>query len=307
MEPEQISRFVIIPKVDHPWFAEVLRGSLMQARFLQEKLHVSISVDYSPPATATVEAQDSVLARVMATRPSGIAIDPVGDPSEMPAMVAVRGHGIPLIVFDSPLSDPSFPSVGNDFIQQGTIAARRLVALIGGSGEVAIMQGVPAAPNHLQRYRAQLEVLREHPAVTVVDGGVDHDDIATAELQATGVLGSHPDLVGYLCCDASGPIGIAAAIRAAGKIGKVNVVGMDGIEPILEGIKEGVLDSSVATIPVMQGSMALLMLWEASQGMPIPQKVDTGIDVITPDNVDEFLARVGVSSPTPRTREPATN
>ncbi len=262
----------------------------MQARFLQEKLGVSILVEYSPPAAATVEAQNSVLAEVLATRPSGIAIDPVDDPAALPAMTTARAQGIPVIVFDSPPSDSDFPSVGNDFVQQGTIAARRLVALIGESGEVAIMQGVPTAPNHLQRYRAQLDVLRRYPAITIVDGGVDHDDIPTAERQAAEVLESHPNLVGYLCCDASGPIGIAEAIREGGRVGKVKVVGMDGIEPILKEIKGGVLDSSVATIPVMQGSMALLMLWEASQGNRIPRKIDTGIDVITPDNVDVFLA-----------------
>jgi len=290
MDASQISRFVLIPKVDHPWFAEVHRGSLMQARFLQEKLGVSILVEYSPPAAATLDAQDLVLAQVIATRPSGIAIDPVDAPAELAAMAAARAQGIPVIVFDSPPPDPGFPSVGNDFVQQGTMAARRLVALIEETGEVAIMQGVPTAPNHRQRYHAQLDVLRSYPAITVVDGGVDHDDIPTAERQAAEVLESHPNLVGYLCCDASSPIGIAAAVRKAGKAGKVTVVGMDGIEPILKEIKDGVLDSSISTIPVMQGSMALLMLWEASQGNRIPHNIDTGIDVITPENVDDFLA-----------------
>jgi hypothetical protein len=35
--------------------------------------------------------------------------------------------------------------------------------------------------------------------------------------------------------------------------------------------------------------MALLMLWQASQGIRIPQRIDTGID-LTADNVDAFLA-----------------
>jgi ribose transport system substrate-binding protein len=44
-------------------------------------------------------------------------------------------------------------------------------------------------------------------------------------------------------------------------------------------------------MPAMQGSMSILMLWQASLGVPIPQRVDTGIDLITPGNVDSFLAR----------------
>jgi ribose transport system substrate-binding protein len=104
------------------------------------------------------------------------------------------------------------------------------------------------------------------------------------------ILKAHPDLRGYLCCDASGPIGIAKAIKEAGKIGEVAVVSMDGIKPILDAIKGGIIESSSATKPRMQGSMSVLMLWQASLGFPIPQSIDTGIDVITQDNVDQYLS-----------------
>lgn len=291
MEPdENILRFVIVPKVAHPWFEEVHRGAVIQGELLEKQLGRRITVEYLPPATASVSEQNSILARAAATNPSGIAIDPLDAIPKLPAMAAARDQGIPVVVFDSPSSDPAFPSVGNDFAEQGTLAAERLVSLIGRTGEVAIMQGFPTAPNHWQRYQAQLHVLRKHPAITIVDGGIDNDDIPTARQQAAAVLESYPNLTGYLCCDASGPIGIAEAIREAGKVGKVTVVGMDGIKPILKEIKDGVLDSSAATIPDLQGSMALLMLWQASQGMRIPQKIDTGIDFITSENVDDFLA-----------------
>jgi hypothetical protein len=32
------------------------------------------------------------------------------------------------------------------------------------------------------------------------------------------------------------------------------------------------------------------MLWQASLGVPMPQAIDTGIDVITQENVDIYLA-----------------
>lgn len=282
-------RFVIVPKVAHPWFEEVRRGAADQARLLGERLGVAIAVEYQPPDAATTPAQDRVLARVVASGPAGIAVDPVDDVTHLPALVEARRNGIPVVVFDAPSPDPDLPGVGNDFAEQGRVAAERLVSVIGGAGEVAVMQGVPAAPNHRQRCEAQLAVLRAQPGITVVDGGVDHDDIATAEREAARVLATHPDLRGYLCCDASGPIGIAAAVEAAGRVGRVTVVGMDGIEPILRAVERGVLDSSVATIPTLQGSMALLMLWQAAQGMRIPRQIDTGIDVITRENVGAFL------------------
>ena len=211
----------------------------------------------------------------------------------MTAIKHIRDLGIPVVLFDSPSSDPNITSIGNNYSQQGTIAAERLVKLIGRTGKVAVMQGYPTAPNHKERYESQMAVLRKYPDITVVDGGIDNDEIETARQQALAVLKLHPDLSGYLCCDASGPIGIANAIKEAGKIGRVKVVSMDGITPILNAIKEGVIDASSATIPRMQGSMSVLMLWQASLGIQTPQAIDTGIDVITQENVTRFLADAG--------------
>lgn len=282
-------RFIIVPKVSHPWFDEVNKGAQAQAEILSRELGVEVVVDYRPPSVADVVEQNAILEDAASSRPSGIAVDPVDAVGHMAALNRIRDQGIPVVLFDSPSPDASITSVGNDFSQQGVIAAERLAKLIGGAGKVAVMQGYPTAPNHKERYEAQLAVLRKYPDITVVDGGIDNDDIETARQQASAVLESHPDLNGYLCCDASGPIGIASAIKNAARVGKVKVVSMDGIKPILDAIKEGVIESSSATIPKMQGSMSVLMLWQASLGVQIPQAIDTGIDVITQDNVDRYL------------------
>jgi ribose transport system substrate-binding protein len=285
-------RFIIVPKVAHPWFDEVNKGAQAEGDILSRELGVEIVVDYMPPLICDVVEQNAILEKIAKSQTNGIAVDPVDAVGHMTAINHIMDQGIPVVLFDSPSPDPNITSVGNDFAQQGTIAAERLVRLIGYAGKVAVMQGYPTAPNHKERYEAQVAVLKKYPDISVVDGGIDNDndDIETARQQASAVLESHPDLKGYLCCDASGPIGIATAIKNAGKAGKVKVVSMDGIKPILDAIKEGVIESSSATIPKMQGSMSVLMLWQASLGVKLPQAIDTGIDVITQENVDRYLA-----------------
>jgi ribose transport system substrate-binding protein len=284
-------RFIIVPKVAHPWFEEVNKGAQAEGRILSRALGVEIVIDYMPPAIAGVAEQNAILEKAAGSQPSGIAVDPVDAISHMAAIKHIRDRGIPVVLFDSPSPDASITSIGNNYSQQGAIAAERLARLIGYAGKVAIMQGYPTAPNHKERYESQLTVLRKYSDINVVDGGIDNDDIETARQQASAVLDMHPDLSGYLCCDAAGPIGIANAIREARRIGRVKVVSMDGIKPILDAIKEGVIDSSSATIPRMQGSMAILMLWQASLGVQLPQAIDTGIDVITQQNVHIFLGQ----------------
>jgi ribose transport system substrate-binding protein len=270
-------RFIIVPKIAHPWYDDVHRGARAQAALLSKQLGVEVTVEYMPPPRADVTAQNETLEKAAASQPAGIAVDPLDTLNHMTAINRIREHGIPVVLFDAPSPDSGITNIGNNFSQQGVIAAERLVALLGG------------------RYDAQVAVLKKHAGITIIDGGTDNDDIATAESQAAAVLAAHPDLKGYLCCDASGPIGIANAIRKAGRIGQVKVVSMDGIKPILLAIKEGVIDSSSATRPAMQGSMSILMLWQASLRMPMPQSIDTGIEVITRETVDALLAETDAS------------
>jgi ribose transport system substrate-binding protein len=286
-------RFVIVPKCAHPWADEVHRGALAQAKLLGEQLGIDVAVDFMAPPAADAAGQNAVLESAAATGPDGIAVDPVEAVGNLPAIGRMRAQGVPVVLFDSPSPEPGMTGVGNDFTQQGSLAAARLAGLVHGQGKVAVMRGFPTAPNHRERYEAEVAELKRHPGISIVDGGTDNDDIATAEREATVVLAANPDLRGYLCCDAAGPIGIARAIRKAGKSGKVAFVGMDAIRPILEFVKDGTIESSAATIPAMQGSMSILMLWQASLGVPMPQRVDTGIDLITRENVDAFLARAG--------------
>lgn len=288
-QPSAARRFVMVPKVAHPWYQEVLLGAQRQADAMAAELRRPIEVEYLAPDEATVSAQQQVLSAVVESRPAGVMIDLVESADHLPAIARAGELGVAVVVFDSPAPEPGITGVGNNFAEQGEIAARRLVELLDGVGEVAVMQGVPDAPNHRQRYQAQLAVLAESPQITVVDGGADHDDIALAQREAAAVLLAHPELRGYLACDASGPIGIAEAVVAAGRAGQVTVVGMDSIRPIAAAVAEGVLESSVATIPQMQGAMAVLMLWQASLGLPVPRYVDTGIELVTADNAQDYL------------------
>ena len=286
-------RFIIVPKVaNHPWFNEIHKGAQAQANLLSQELGIDILVESIAAATCNVAEQNAILDQVLELKPIGIALDPVDSLSHITAIKRIRAAGIPVVVFDSSSEDASLTSIGNNFEEQGEIAAERLAKLIEYAGKIAVMQGFPLAPNHKARYKSQLAVLSKYPEISIVDGGIDNDDIETAHQQCAAVLESHPDLKGYLCCDASGPIGIASAIKQAGKIGQIKVVGMDGIKPILHAIKEGIIESTASTKPQMQGSMSILLLWQASLGIQIPQAIDTGIDVITQDNVDQYLSNL---------------
>lgn len=284
--------FVIVPKCVHAWFDEVNKGAVKQAETLSEQLGVEVKIDYRAPQTADVAEQNTTLEQAAATHPDGIALDPVDYEGSKAVIEEIQAQGIPVILFDAPSPEGSgLTSVGNDFSEQAKLAADKLAEIIGGKGKVAVMQGFPSAPNHAERYEAHLAALAEYPDIEVIDGGIDNDNVETAQQQAAAVLAGNPDLVGYLNCDACGS-GVAAAIEEAGKAGQVKFVSMDNLIEILDYVKSGTITATSSTIPQMQGSMAVLMMWQASLGVEIPAKVDTGIAYIDETNIDEWIELV---------------
>ena len=283
-------RFVIVPKVVHPWFDEVNKGAQEQAKLMEKQLGVKIVIEYIAPTAADVTEQNSILERVAVTKPDGITVDPLDPSGNRQVFIEIMRRGIKLFTFDSPpLPDLGIGGVGNNFTEQSEIAAEMLLKLVGYKGEIAVMQGFPTAPNHKERYDAHLAYLKKFPNVKIIEGGISNDSISQAQQQAAAVLASHPNLVGYLNCDATS-VGIAYAIKEAGKVGKVRAALLDSLHDEVLMVKEGVSDGLSATKPRDQGALAVLMLYQGAIGGRTPFWVDTGIDVITKDNVNEWLS-----------------
>ncbi len=110
-------RFVIIPKITHPWFDEVFRGAEQAALMIQSQAATTRVVrDYQPPAQALVEQQAAILQRAIAARPDGFSIDPLDDTRIAPLQQHARSQGIPLTVFDAESPKGlAIPSIGTDF------------------------------------------------------------------------------------------------------------------------------------------------------------------------------------------------
>ena len=281
-------RFVIIPKVVHPWFDKVNNGARQAAQAIEAQTGSKIEIDYSAPQQADVVQQNQILESAIATRPDGIAIDLLDAAGNRASLEEAIGQGIPVTVFDSVApADLNLTSIGNDFCEQAEIAARRLVEILKEEGEVAIMMGVPTAPNHKIRAECHQKLFSQYPNIKVVATGIDNDDIEQAQKQAAAIMQAHPNLKGWVASDASGPIGIGQAISEAGKVGQVALVGMDDLPEMLQMIRDGVADSTSSTKPEIQGYWAVMAMWQQATGAVTPKYIDTGIAVLNKDNLPQ--------------------
>ena len=273
----------------NPWFDQVYEGAKLAAKMLEEFTGSRIVIEYRPPTKADFAEQNQIIENVIETHPDGISIDLLDEKSKRVVLEEALKQGIKITIFDSVSPDGmELTSIGNDFCEQAKIASDKLVKLIGVKGEVAIMMGVPTTPNHMIRAQCHEAVFKRHPGIKLVAKGVDEDEIETAQSQATSIMKMHPNLKGWVSCDAVGPIGVVLAIKQAGKVGKVLSVGLDDLPQMIELINEGVAELSASTKPRMQGYWTVLALWQSTMGVNVPKRIDTGIAVITKDMAKSY-------------------
>ena len=98
------------------------------------------------------------------------------------------------------------------------------------------------------------------------------------------LITENPDLKAVLCCNDSMALGAVAALRAAGKLGQVLVVGFDNIAAVQQLLKEGKMlataDQHGDKLAVFGIEYALDML----KTKAAPADRETPVDLVTSEN-----------------------
>ena len=98
---------------------------------------------------------------------------------------------------------------------------------------------------------------------------------------------AHPDLAGIFAANESGAMGAAQALDAAGKGGAIKLVAFDASEEELAALRKGTIQALIVQNPFKMGYEGVKAAVDHLQGKPVVQRIDTGVTVVTLDNVDE--------------------
>jgi ribose transport system substrate-binding protein len=85
-------------------------------------------------------------------------------------------------------------------------------------------------------------------------------------------------------------LGIADSVRAAGKAGKIRIIGLDGIAEALDAVQAGTISATVSQYPYVMGQMAIEACTAAARGARLPARVNAPIALLTKDNVARAIA-----------------
>lgn len=161
-----------------------------------------------------------------------------------PVKKAVKA-GITVVNFDVKLDDKALAKagladlvfVGPDNQEGAYLAGMELARKIGTGGKVIIIEGNPGADNARMR-KAGFEKAAKEGGLQVLVSRTAHWEIEEANTLTTNLLTQFPDVQGIMAANDSMALGVVKALDAAGKSGKIQVVGFDNIPAIQKLIKD---------------------------------------------------------------------
>jgi len=207
-----------------------------------------------------------------------------------PVEEAMRA-GIAVLIFDSALDTPDIVSyVATDNYRGGTLAAARLGDVMKGKGRVLMLRYQEGSAATEEREAGFLDRMREgYPDITVISSnqyaGATRD---TARRASENLLNRHAhEIEGIFTPNESSTHGMLLALQDIRRAGRVAFVGFDTSAVFVEAMGRGELQGFVVQNPVNMGYLSVMTLVDHLQGREVPKKIDTGVELVTQDNLDE--------------------
>jgi ribose transport system substrate-binding protein len=276
-------RFAVIPKsLDLPVFNYAKVGAEREAKKLG-----NVEVIWRGPENADQLRQKEILESFITQRVDGIAISSLNGDFLTDTINRAMDAGIPVVTWDADApKSKRIAFYGVDDKAAGRIMGEQAVKLLGGKGKVALITSVGAV-NLQRRLEGVREVLAQHPDIQIVETyDIQEDTVRCAEIIASGT-NRYPDLGGWISVG-GWPVFTRNALASVSP--QTKVISFDTIPPAPDLLKNGKVQVLIGQKYFGWGSESVRLLADIKAGkMPSAPILDSGVDVVTAANVDDYV------------------
>jgi len=242
-----------------------------------------------PENESMVDKQMDMLQVAIDKDPAAICFAAVDSKAAIPLLEQAKAKGIPIIGFDSGVdSDIPMSTASTDNIAAAALAADKMVELIGGAGEVAIIAHDQTSRTGIDRVKGFTDrVAEKYPNVTIVSTQYGGGDQLRSTDLAKAVIQGNPELKGFFGANEGSIIGVMNAVQEFGMKGELVVIGYDSGQQQMEAIRSGLLAGAITQDPIGIGYKAVEAAVKAVKGETLPLFIDTGFHWYDSTNIDD--------------------
>jgi inositol transport system substrate-binding protein len=203
--------------------------------------------------------------------------------------LAIQAHK-PIVVVNSEVSNVAKANafVGSQDAEAGRLAAQRIMDVLQGKGNIAVIHGPNGHSAEAARSEGIRQVLAKYPDAKIVVEQTANWDRTQALNLMENWLASGQKIDAVIAQNDEMALGAEKAIESAGKQKDIAVIGIDGIPDALKAIADGKLVGSVFQDAQAQGSTAVDLAKQLAQGQTVKHDNIIPFQLITKDNLANF-------------------
>ena len=268
-------------------------------------------VFYAPP-NGTAEEQKRFIETMAAKGVDGIGVS-VLDPANATPFLNSIGSKIPMVMFDSDADGATTNRkayVGISNYGAGRAAGKEIAKALPSGGKFIIFVGKLDVQNAIERRQGIIDELLGLPAAefypgkmtpntdkielgkwTLLTTKLDGGDPMRAKSGAEEMIVAYPDAQLMVGLWSYSTPAFMSALKDAKLLGKMKIVAFDEEPMVLQGIKDGVVESTIVQDPFEYGHTTAKLLYELVKGtakIPGNKLISVPGLVITKDNVAAF-------------------
>lgn len=250
----------VMKTLNHPFFLDMQRGAQEAADRAGLQLVVQAA-----EREIDVEKQMQIIENLLQTGIKALIVTPSGSREIASAISKANRAGVPVIVVDTRVDAKAAAEnnlkiasfIGSDNYEGGRLAGEHLAAATGGKARVAVLEGIPGHETGDSRLRGFRDVLAKHPGMKIVSSQPANWERDQGFTVFQNMLQAHSDIDALFACNDLMALGAIEAIAAAGRSGRIRVVGFDALDDARSAIEAGKMDASMAQSPRDMGRLAV--------------------------------------------------
>ena len=281
----------VIPKgTSHEFWKSIHAGAIKAQRELSTNGAPVEIIWKGPLREDDREQQIQVVEGFTSQGVNGIVLAPLDSRALARPVEEAKNAGVPTVIIDSALESNSIASfVATDNRKGGMLGADRLGEVLGGKGKVILLRYAEGSASTEEREAGFLQEMKQKfPNIELIStdqyAGATRDTAKRASENLLNRLGD--DLQGIFCPNESTTAGMLSALQDIGKAGKVMFVGFDTSQTFVDAMRAKQLQGIVVQNPFNMGYLGVRTMVEQLQGKQVEKRIDTGVTMITPENLD---------------------
>jgi ABC-type sugar transport system substrate-binding protein len=276
---------VMIKGLDNPFFAAMNDGVKAAGKSTNSNVRIQAAASLDDTS-----GQASKLEALIGQKMSCYVVNPISQTNLVQPLARVP-DGTPVVNIDSPVGANAAKQagldistyIGTDNVAAGGMAADTMADLVKGGGTIGVIGGVSGDATSVARVTGFTKgASGRFKPLTTVAGDWDR---AKALNAAEDLMRSNPDIKGFFAANDQMALGIAQAVKNAGKKGQIAIVGVDGIQDALKAVQAGDMSATVSQYPYTIGQLGVEACLAAASGKTIPASVKAPVQVVTKANV----------------------